>query len=524
MFTRLLSSLSPCISLPYSPSSLFLLVLFLLVVLFFISRRSGTNHPSSPPLPHPSIPCIPRLPLLGSLPWLGGRLPPHLLFTRLVSRYGSLYALYLGPHYTVVVNDHQHAREVLLQRGRDFAGRPSMVTTDLLTRGGKDIAFADYSPLWKLHRRLVHNSFTLFGEGSSRLQDIVLSAVDSLCVELLSGGRRGFDPSPAVTRAITNVVCTLVFSATYRHGDAELQEVMQYNDGIVQTIARGGLVDIYPWMKVFPNSSLRKLKDCIVVRDRLLTRKLEEHKASLSDGDPRDLLDALLKGKTDRSSGSEGELITDDHVLMTAAEAFGAGVETTSTTLLWILAYLLHHPEVQDRVQKELDEQIGNDRAVSVSDRGRLPYLDCVINEGMRIRPVSPVLIPHTAMTHSSIGGHSVGPGTRVLVNMWSIHHDPRHWDKPDLFNPDRFLDDKGQRVTPPCFLPFGAGPRVCVGESLARLELFLFLSSLLQRMSFRLPDGGPSPNLQGRLGVVLQPLPYKVVVTPRAGWEGGAK
>lgn len=154
--------------------------------------------------------------------------------------------------------------------------------------------------------------------------------------------------------------------------------------------------------------------------------------ASLSDGDPRDLLDALLKGKTDsgpgqRSPGSEEERITDDHVLMTAAEAFGAGVETTSTTLLWILAYLLHHPEVrmmsscgrwmvigykrrarcapplqvQERVQKELDEHVGSDRAVCVSDRGRLPYLDCVINEGMRIRPVSPVLIPHTAMTDS---------------------------------------------------------------------------------------------------------------------------
>lgn len=88
----------------------------------------------------------------------------------------------------------------------------------------------------------------------------------------------------------------------------------------------------------------------------------------------------------------------------------------------------------------------------------------------------------------------------------------------------DRFLDDKGQRVTPTCFLPFGAGPRVCVGESLARLELFLFLSSLLQRMSFKLPDGVSPPNLQGRLGVVLQPLPYKVMITPRPGWEGGVK
>ncbi|KAK2863406.1 hypothetical protein Q5P01_002939 [Channa striata] len=515
MFIHLLSSLlPPC----FSPS--LLLILFIVAAVWFL-----ITHRSVPPS-SPSIPCLPRLPVVGSLPWLGGGgLPPHLLFCQLAHRYGSLFAFYLGPHYTVVVNNHQHAREVLLQRGRDFAGRPNMVTTNLLTRGGKDIAFSDYSPLWKFHRRLVHNSFTLFGEGTSRLQDIVLSSVDSLCVELLSGGKRGFDPSPAVTRAVTNIVCTLVFSATYRHGDAELQEVIKYNDGIVETIARGGLVDIYPWMRMFPNKSLNKLKDCITIRDRLLTRKLKEHKASQSEGEPRDLLEALLKGQTGsgqgrRSSGPEDKGITDDHVLMTAAEAFGAGVETTSTTLLWILAYLLHHPEVQDRVQKKLDEHIGSERAVRISDRGQLTYLDCVINEGMRIRPVSPVLIPHTAMTDSRIGNHSVSRGTRVLINMWSIHHDPQHWDKPDVFNPDRFLDDQGQRVAPSCFLPFGAGPRVCVGESLARLELFLILSSLLQRMSFRLPEGASPPNLQGRLGVVLQPLPFKVVVTARPGWE----
>lgn len=88
----------------------------------------------------------------------------------------------------------------------------------------------------------------------------------------------------------------------------------------------------------------------------------------------------------------------------------------------------------------------------------------------------------------------------------------------------ERFLDHHGQQVTPSSFLPFGAGPRVCVGKSLAILELFLFLSSLLQRMSFRVPHGAPLPNLQGRLGVVLQPLPFKVVVIPRAGWEDGGK
>lgn len=177
---------------------------------------------------------------------------------------------------------------------------------------------------------------------------------------------------------------------------------------------------------------------CMVLLSPTTSQKnLWSIQVTLSEGQPRDLLDALLMDKhVQKSNESEDERITDDHVLMTAAETFGAGVETTSTTLLWILAYLLHHPEVkgllgqewniavllwclqntlynvpahahpqvQKRIQKELDEQVGRERPVNVLDRSRLPYLDCVINEGMRIRPVSPVLIPHTARTNSRFG------------------------------------------------------------------------------------------------------------------------
>ncbi|XP_051956807.1 steroid 17-alpha-hydroxylase/17,20 lyase [Xyrauchen texanus] len=460
------------------------------------------------------LPCLPRVPVLGSLLHLRSALPPHLLFTHLASRYGSLFGLYMGPHFTLVVSEVSLVREVLLQRGREFAGRPKMVTTDLLTQGGKDIAFADYSPLWKNHRRLVHSSFTLFGEGSSKLQTIVLEAADSLCEELRVCGGQSLDLSPVLMRAVTNVVCRLVFSSSYQPNDPELLKVMDYNDGIVQTIARGGLVDIFPWLRMFPNKDLKKLKHCVTVRDQLLNHKLLEHKMTLTPGEPRDLLDALLIGQM-KGSGGEDD-ITDDHVLMTAAEAFGAGVETTSTTLLWTIAFLLHHPQVQERVHSELDECLGKDRPPALSDRSRLPFLESVICEVMRIRPVSPILIPHVAMQDTSLGGHAVPKGTRVLVNMWAIHHDPKHWDEADRFRPERFLDASGKRISPSSFLPFGAGPRVCVGESLARMELFLFVSCLLQRFHFSVPSGASLPDLQGRYGVVLQPQRYNVRVTPR--------
>ncbi|KAG9347049.1 hypothetical protein JZ751_005976 [Albula glossodonta] len=418
-----------------------------------------------------SLPCLPYLPLVGSLLSLQGDLPPHLLFASLGRKYGDLFALYVGPHYTVVVNNFRHAREVLLQRGKEFAGRPKMVTTELLSREGKDIAFADYSPLWKSHRRLVHSSFAMFGEGTSKLQNIVCEEATKLCSALLATAGQPLDPGPVLMRAVTNVVCTLVFSSTYQPHDPELKVVMDYNDGIVQTIARGGLVDIFPWLKIFPNKDLKRLKECIRVRDDLLNRKLEEHKGSYRPEDTRDLLDALLKGQ--HGSGDEAS-ITDDHVLMTAAEAFGAGVETTSTTLLWVLAFLLHHPEVF----------IDMERVGYIPDGG------------------------DQAPGHS-IGGNHIPKGTRVLINMWSIHHDPQQWEEPERFKPERFLDSEGHRSSPPYFLPFGAGPRVCVGESLAKLELFLFVSWLLQRFTFTLPPGASLPDLQGRFGVVLQPLRY---------------
>ncbi|XP_022532743.2 steroid 17-alpha-hydroxylase/17,20 lyase [Astyanax mexicanus] len=367
-------------------------VLFL-VIMKWLYRRLWSSSSSSGG--GGSVPGLPSVPVLGSLLHMRSPLPPHLFFTRLAGRYGPLFSLRAGRNYTLVVSEVGLAREVLLHRGRDFAGRPQMVTTALMTRGGKDIAFADYSPLWKKHRRLVHSSFTLFGEGSSKLQNIVLDAAESLCSDLQACRGQHVDLCPMLMRAVTNVVCRLVFNSSYRPHDPELQQVMDYNDGIVQTIARGGLVDIFPWLQIFPNKDLAKLRECVSIRDKLLTKKLEEHKLTYTPGEPRDLLDALLIGQ----SGSAGEDdITDDHVLMTAAEAFGAGVETTSTTLLWTIAFLLHHPQVQDRLHAELDEQVGRDRPPALSDRSNLPFLDSALCEVMRIRPVSPILIPHVAM------------------------------------------------------------------------------------------------------------------------------
>ncbi|TWW78059.1 steroid 17-alpha-hydroxylase/17,20 lyase [Takifugu flavidus] len=489
--------------------------------------RTPASGPRGPPR-------LPALPLIGSLLSLRSPHPPHVLFKELQGKYGQTYSLMMGSHRVIIVNHHAHAKEVLLKKGKIFAGRPRSVTTDVLSRDGKDIAFGDYSATWRFHRKIVHGALCMFGEGSASIEKIICAEAASLCSILSEAWTAGLalDLSPELTRAVTNVICSLCFSSSYRRGDAEFEAMLHYSQGIVDTVAKDSLVDIFPWLQIFPNADLRLLKRCVSVRDKLLQKEYDKHKAAYSDHVQRDLLDALLRAKcsaeNNNTTGINAESVglTDDHLLMTVGDIFGAGVETTTTVMKWAITYLIHHPQIQSRIQEELDSRVGMDRSPQLGDRGSLPYLEATIREVLRIRPVAPLFIPHVALSDTSIGDFAVKKGTRVVINLWSLHHDEKEWENPERFDPGRFLNSEGTGLVIPSssYLPFGAGVRVCLGEALAKMELFLFLSWILQRFTLTVPSGHSLPSLEGKFGVVLQPTKYKVNATPRPGWEGKCK
>ncbi|CAL1577717.1 unnamed protein product [Knipowitschia caucasica] len=475
-------------------------------------------------------PCLPCLPLIGSLLSLGGPHPPHVLFKELQAKYGATYSLKLGSNKVIMVNHHIHAKEVLLKKGKIFAGRSRTVTTDVLTRNGKGIAFGDYSATWKFHRKIVHGALSMFGEGSASIENIVCAEAQSLCTLMseASAADLSLDLSPELTRAVTNVICALCFHSSYSRGDPEFEAMLHYSQGIVDTVAKDILVDIFPWLQIFPNKDLQRLKHCVSIRDQLLQKKYDEHKADYSDHVQRDLLDALLRAKRSAENNNTAELsagpggLSDDHVLMTVGDIFAAGVETTTTMLKWAVAYLIHQPQLQKQIQDELDRTVGLERAPQLKDRGSLPYLEATIREVLRIRPVAPLLVPHVALSDTSIGDFNVTKGTRVVINVWSLHHDPEEWPNPESFEPARFLnsDASGLVIPSPSYLPFGVGQRVCLGEALAKMELFLFLSTILQRFTLTARPGDPLPSLEGKFGVVLQPPKYYVHALLRPGWE----
>ncbi|CAM9998872.1 unnamed protein product [Lampetra fluviatilis] len=521
-------------------------------------RAAGPADAAAAALTAP--PCLPCLPLLGSLHVLAGRGALHLTLHELAKRHGPVFALRLGAHRALAVCALGPAREVLLRKGRAFAGRARMVSTDLVSHGGRDIAFADASPAWRFHRKVVHSA--LYGArppGEDSLHDIVSREARGLvaCLEAAGlGGARAVDPEPWVARAVTAAMLALVFGAAAPGAPEapEVERVLHFNRGIVETAARNHPVDLFPWLQVFPIAHLRRLRACVAVRDDFLQQKLNEHKATGPEHGARALLSLLLEARREAERGEEGaeegagqgagegagggepsalqqhaRRLTDDHVMMTVADVFGAGVETTVTSLRWLLAYLVHHPEaraVQARVHAELDVVVGAERAPRASDRAALPQLAAAILETQRVRPVAPLLIPHVATEDTSVGNFAVAKGTRVLVNMWSIHHDEAAWPDPERFDPGRFLRWEGGRLQAGApegssFLPFGGGPRVCLGEPLARLQLLLMSAALLQRFRFEAPRSGVGgalllPDLAGECGVVLHPRPYLLHAVPR--------
>ncbi len=196
-----------------------------------------------------------------------------------------------------------------------------------------------------------------------------------------------------------------------------------------------------------------------------------------------------------------------------------AGTDTSAQTVNWTLLLLANRPEAQARVHEELERVIGHDALPTVDDRTRLPYTFACIAESMRYRTIGPLAVPHTATEDTEIGGYLIPSGAQVLGNIYSIHHDPRFWDAPDDFIPERFLPQAdgspAAALTGNAFIPFGTGHRRCPGCRFAETAVWLRLTRILRRLRFETPDGKPLSEDEV-FGLAISPKPY----TLRVEWR----
>ena len=188
-----------------------------------------------------------------------------------------------------------------------------------------------------------------------------------------------------------------------------------------------------------------------------------------------DLVDTLIAVDLPNSTKDKRHSLTKQCLLRSLSALTGAALETTSTSMEWLLNYMTAYPDIQRRVQYEIEQVVGSSRKVVLSDKPRLCFTEATILEVLRIVTPTKFAIPHYTLNDTKLNGYDIDKETVVIVNLHSVHHDKDYWVNPEVFQPDRFLSKYKKLDSEKCgrVIPFGLGRRRCVGEHLAKLELF---------------------------------------------------
>ncbi|XP_056408163.1 cytochrome P450 1A1-like isoform X2 [Hyla sarda] len=489
-----------------------LLTIFTLLLVLGLRRKQRIS------LPGPWA-----LPIFGNFFQIGDQ--AHISLTEMRKTYGDVFLIKLGMMPVVVVSGFQTVKQVLGKQGEQFADRPNMHSFSLLA-DGKSMTFSEkYGETWKIHKKIMRNALRTLSKSeanslnfSCRLEEYVCAEASDLVKTIqLSKDHGGFDPSPLIVLTVANVVCALCFGKRYSHNDQEFLRIIEFDNDIRKISGAGLLADFIPVFKYFPSSGLKELKKFLRSFNDFIAKSVQDHFGSHDENNIRDITDALIKLCNSRNNIDKNYKLSNEQIISTVNDIFGAGFDTISSALLWCMVYLLKYPEMQEKIQKEIDEVIGTSRSPRFEDRKDFHYTEAFINEVLRHASFVPFTIPHCTTLDTSLNGYFLPKDTCVFINMYQVNHDPAVWSDADLFIPERFLDEYehiDKSVIEKVFI-FGMGVRKCIGEDVARNEMFIFLTSILQHLKL-VKDPKNDVDLTPVFGLTMKPKPYKLKIETR--------
>lgn len=458
-------------------------------------------------------------PLVGNAMQLGQM--PHITFSKLAKKYGNVYKIRLGCNDIVVLNGHTTIRQALIQHSIAFAGRPNFISFQLIS-GGKSMAFGSYSEQWKLHRKIAQSTLRAFSSANSKTrkafeQHVVAEAMDMVQNFLRqSADRCYFNPSHEFTVAAANIICALCFGKRYGHDDPEFRTLLGRVDKFGETVGAGSLVDVMPWLQSFPNPVRCIYQNFKTINHEFhayVKDKVLQHRNTFNPDVTRDMSDAFISVI---EHGKENTL-SKDFVEGTVTDLIGAGQDTVSSIMQWMVLLLVKYPAMQTQIQEQIDRVVGRERLPSVDDKINLTFMEAFIFETMRYTSFVPVTIPHSTTSDVTIEGFHIPKNTVVFINQWSVNHDPQIWHDPHIFNPARFLDEQGalNKDLTNHVMIFSTGKRRCIGDQIAKTEIFLFLTILLHQCTFECNPAQPV-TMDCSYGLALKPLHFTVTAKLR--------
>ncbi|KAL5725574.1 hypothetical protein ACHQM5_008706 [Ranunculus cassubicifolius] len=466
----------------YPLSFLFITFFSFVFVIFWLTGVLAKEKLNLPPSP-PKIPIIGHLHLLGTL--------PHRSLQSLSKKYGPLMLLQLGQIPTLVVQSADMAKEVMKTHDIIFSNRPSITASKVFLCDGKDISFAPYGEHWRQMRKLCILdllSIKRVQSFKSVREEEIVDMVDQIRKSSSSG--KEVNLSELILSVTSNIITRIGLGRRLEkieHAKLAKESMILFGHSTVE--------DMFPslkWIDVLTGLD-RRMKTTSKAMHQFIDEAIEEHDIARKDNnrqaDRKDFIDLLLDYKND--SALAGVSFTREHLRGVIMNMFVAGSDTTYATLEWAMAELVNHKNVMKKVQQEVRRVVGRKRGVDESDINQMDYLNCVIKETLRLHPPVVLSIPRESSSSTTIEGYTIPAKTRVLINLWAIAKDPKMWDKPEEFIPERFqnnpVDFRGQDFE---YIPFGAGRRGCPGISFAIKSVESVLANLLHWFDWELPGG----------------------------------
>jgi len=458
------------------------------------------------------------------VPFLGNRPPleeAHVL--RLRETYGDVVTTRVGGQRNVLLFNYHHAKEALASP--DCADRPDIFdafSLDDRKKGGVLFANGHY---WLHDRRFVLRNLRNLGMGRSTLEGAVQREAGALVDALRQFGGQP-TPAPLILRTVPlNIIWQMVAGKRYPLESKEVMAVFETTQAFRKNFTvLAFLYAISPVLRKLtpgwiarPVFKAHLLENFMRDMSNIVGEHVMEHEKRLAEDDDgsEDLISEYLREMA-RTAGEEHSMFWRGSLLNNVNDLFGAGSDTVYHTLMWVVHCMAAHPPLVRLLQEEIDAVVPRGQPVTMEDKPRLPLVEAFATEVLRYSSIVGLNIQRTATKDMSIGGYHIPKGTAVQpVNLF-IHTDPRLWEDPHAFRPQRFIDEHGRyRAPKEGFIAFGWGKRQCIGELLARMEVFVFSAALLQHFTVRLPEGAAlseePPTMDGGLRCPpTQPLIYE--------------
>ncbi|CAA7035870.1 unnamed protein product [Microthlaspi erraticum] len=443
-------------------------VLFIVLSLRFLIGRLK-RKPNLPPSPAWALPVIGHLRLL--------KPPIYRTFHSISQSLGDapIFSLRLGNRLVFVNSSHSIAEECFTKNDVVLANRPKFIIAKHVAYDYTTVIAAPYGDHWRNLRRI--GSVEIFS--NHRLNSFLSIRKDEIRRLILRLSRNFSQDFGKVEMksmfsdlTFNNIIRMVAGKRYYGDGseeDPESKRVRQLIADVVASAGAGNAVDYLPVLRLVSDYETR-VKKLASRLDEFLQGLVDEKREAQEKGNT--MIDHLLSLQE-----SQPDYFTDRIIKGNMVALILAGTDTSAVTLEWALSNLLNHPEVLKKAREEIDRKIGLERLVEESDISNLPYLQNIVSETLRLYPAVPMLLPHMASEDCKVSGYDMPRGTILLTNAWAIHRDPKLWDDPLTFKPERF-EKEGEANK---LMAFGLGRRACPGSGLAHRLMNLTLASLIQ-------------------------------------------